>query len=111
MVIIPKFQEKVFWTKTSFTSPKHVTDTTPSKYIMDLKEKDIVHSINWEIAKQCSPYRCGTKKGDLCISEKYHILMGDPSCINKNSKLVQKCSHNNQNSPKCETTTTTLKLK
>ena len=73
------------------------TQTSLSKYVWELKEQHIEHSIKWQIVKRSSPYKCGSRICDLCISEKLFILTADPNvCINKNSELMQKCRHKNK---------------
>ena len=73
------------------------TQTSLSKYVWELKGQHIEHSIKWQIVKRSSPYKCGSRYCDLCISEKLFILTADPHvCINKNSDLMQKCRHRNK---------------
>ena len=73
------------------------TQTSLSKYIWELKDQQVEHSIRWQIVKKCSPYKCGSRSCDLCLSEKFFILTADPlGCINKNSELLQKCRHRNK---------------
>jgi hypothetical protein len=83
--------------KESFAKESKSSATTLSKHIWDLKGKGLPHSIKWEIVKRCGPYKCGTRRCDLCLSEKYYILEADSEhCLNKNSELLQKCRHANK---------------
>ena len=83
--------------KESFAKESKSSATTLSKHVWDLKRKGMPHSIKWEIVKRCGPYRCGTRRCDLCLSEKYYILEADSEhCLNKNSELLQKCRHANK---------------
>ena len=67
------------------------TQTSLSKYVWELKDQQVEHSIRWQIVKRLSPF-C-----DLCLSEKFFILSADPlNCINRNSELLQKCRHRNK---------------
>ena len=73
------------------------TQTSLSKYVWELKDQHIEHTVRWQIAKKCSPYKCGSRNCDLCLTEKFFILTADPlACINKNSDLLQKCRHRNK---------------
>ena len=83
--------------KQSFKKHKRKSETCLSKYVWELKEKNIAHKIKWEIIKKSVPYRCGTRFCELCLCEKYFILISDPvNCLNKNSELLQKCRHKNK---------------
>ena len=80
--------------KESLTKRSKSSATSLSVYVWKLIDKSIQYSIKWDIVKQSSPYRCGTRTCDLCLTEKLFILNADPStCINKNSDLMQKCRH------------------
>ena len=71
--------------------------TSLSKYVWSLRERGETPTVRWEIIKKCSPYVCGSRKCDICLSEKALILDSDPStCLNKNTELMQKCRHSNK---------------
>ena len=60
------------------------SETSLSKYVWELKDKNIEHAIKWEIVKRSAPYKCGTRFCELCLCEKYFILKSDPElCLNK----------------------------
>ena len=60
-----------------------------SKYVWELKDKDVNFSINWGIAMKSHKYICGSRKCDLCICEKLLIARGDPYVLlNKRDELV-----------------------
>ena len=83
--------------KQSLEKREKINETTLSKYIWDLKDKNTTYAIKWEIIQRSTPYRCGTRFCQLCLCEKYCILTSDPvSCLNKNSELLQKCRHKNK---------------
>ena len=69
-------------------------DTELSKYVWDLKDAELDASIRWEIAQRSVPYQCGSRKCDLCISEKSIIALADSeSLLNKRTELVSCCRH------------------
>ena len=83
--------------KQSLEKSDKSTQTSLSKYVWELKNQQVEHTIKWEIVKRSSPYKCGTRICDLCLSEKFFILTADPlNCINRNSELLQKCRHRNK---------------
>ena len=74
--------------------------TELSKHIWKLKEEgveDAESRIKWEIVQRAVPYKCGTRKCDLCLSEKLVIATADPNnMLNTRSELVSKCRHRNK---------------
>ena len=91
------FKQRYANHKQSLEKRAKSTQTSLSKYVWELKDQQIEHSIKWQIIKRSSPYKCGSRYCDLCISEKFFILTADPlACINKNSELMQKCRHRNK---------------
>ena len=80
----------------SFRIKSREKNTELSKYVWELKDKDVNFSINWDIAMKSHKYVCGSRKCDLCICEKLLIARGDPYVLlNKHDKLVSKCRHRN----------------
>jgi len=83
--------------KESFVKQSKSSSTTLSKHIWDLKGRGISYTIKWEIIRRCPPYKCGTRRCDLCLSEKYFILKANSEhCLNRNFELLQKCRHSNK---------------
>ena len=51
-------------------------------------------SLQWTLAH---PYTCGTRKCDLCLTEKLAIIKADPeSLLNMREEFVSKCRHINK---------------
>ena len=83
--------------KSSFLHQHQAKSTTLSKYIWDLKMQGTDYELKWEVLKQCSPYRCGARVCDLCLTEKLIILQAsEESTLNKHSEIMQKCRHRNK---------------
>ena len=83
--------------KQSFKSPNMANCTELSKYIWSLKEKNKQYSVVWNIAANAKPYNCGTRKCDLCLTEKLLILESDPGKIlNTRAEILAKCRHQNK---------------
>ena len=82
---------------TSFRLRSHEKETELSKFIWSLKDKGAPYSIKWSVASQAHPYRCGTRRCDLCLSEKTIIARSrHPGLLNKRSEIVSKCRHRNK---------------
>ena len=96
------FKERCNNHKCSFRKKSREKTTELSKYVWELKEKDINHIINWDFAMKSHKYVCGSRKCDLCICEKLLIARADPNVLlNKRDKLVSKCWQRNKYILKC----------
>ena len=74
---------------------EHATEL--SKYIWKLKDLGKAFILKWSIAAYASPYRCGTRRCDLCITEKYIIARaGQKRLLNKRTEFISKCRHRNK---------------
>ena len=85
--------------KNSFKNRQKEKDTELSKYIWNLKDKNITnYSIKWSIVKQTSGYNSVTNSCNLCLSEKLVIcnFRDKDRLINKRMDLVSKCRHENK---------------
>ena len=68
--------------------------TTLSKYCWQLKAKNIAHKIKWSIKSKAFPYQGGARYCDLCLEEKFIILMAPKDkTINARSEIMSKCRH------------------
>ena len=56
-------------------------------------EKPIMH---WSVIDHAKPYQNGSKRCNLCLTEKCHILTTPVNLINKRSELVSKYRHENK---------------
>ena len=78
----------------SFRHRESRTDTKLSELVWDLSDQGIQFSIKWSIVSKSHPYVCGSKRCDLCLSEKMAIARSrHPGMINKRSELMSKCKH------------------
>ena len=83
--------------KSSFNLEHKRKETELSKHIWNLKDKNVDYNITWKILKQTNPYSNTTKRCQLCLWEKYFIIMSDKSVtLNKRSELISKCRHSNK---------------
>ena len=80
--------------KTSFNNPLRKNATALSQYLWKLKTEDKPVNVKWEILHKSRPYKAGTRKCDLCISEKAAILKSNPAItLNKRNEICNKCRH------------------
>ena len=80
--------------KQSFLKEHKRNESSLSIYLWELKERGINANVTWSIDAQSFPYRCGSRKCDLCLTEKLAILKSDSSItLNKRSEILNKCRH------------------
>ena len=73
---------------------RHRQGTALAKHIWRLKDKNEEYSVKWSIFRRCAPYMCGSRKCDLCLTEKAAIILADPrTLINKKSEILGACRH------------------
>ena len=57
----------------SFRLRRYEHDTELSKHIWSLKDGNIEFNLKWRIKTKATPYKCGSRKCDLCLAEKVAI--------------------------------------
>ena len=81
----------------SFKHEKHQNSTELSKHIWQLKRNKKPFTINWSIASRAQSYNSESKRCNLCLTEKLHILNAEKhSLLNKRPELISKCPHENK---------------
>ena len=81
----------------SFKHRSYSKETELSKYIWKLIDQNEQFEVAWKIITKTSPYTSGTRKCDLCITEKMHIASADPTTLlNTRAEIVSKCRHRNK---------------
>ena len=81
--------------KRSFRVEAHRHETELSKYIWALRDEGVNDpSVTWSIARRAAPYKCGTRRCDVCLSEKLVIALSDPSStLNSRAEIISTCRH------------------
>ena len=76
---------------------KYSKETELSKYIWELKERDIIPQIRWSIVKRIKN-KVSSKSCQLCLSEKFYIIdnLNDNRMLNKRTEFISKCRHLNK---------------
>jgi hypothetical protein len=78
----------------SFRTESTRKETELSKYVWELKDQALEYDIKWNIAQRTVPYKCGTRRCDVCLSEKMMIATADPTTmLNKRAEIVSTCRH------------------
>ena len=91
------FKERYRKHKSSFNNRDYENDTELSKHIWALQDETKNFQIKWSVVKKASPYVCGGKKCDLCLTEKTLIGRSEPGeLLNKKSEIISKCRHKNK---------------
>ena len=81
----------------SFRHRECMNETELSKHVWNLKDHGLDNNLSWEIHKKTSPYQRGSKRCDLCLSEKVSNICADPdTLLNKRTELISKCRHRNK---------------
>ena len=79
--------------KNSFIDPD-ANQTSLSKHVWDLKQKNIKHSISWKIVDRAKPFSPVTGKCQLCLKEKFYILFHpELASLNSKSEIYANCRH------------------
>ena len=69
-----RFNNNTWW----FRYKRCSTDTELSKYIWKLSNDKIQSKIKWNTSTCASPYKCGSRRRDLCLTEMLKIMREDP---------------------------------
>ena len=82
----------------SFRHREHSTQSDLSKYIWELKDKNKEYSLKWNIEAKTSPYKSGSSRCNLCLTEKLKIAQhkNSETLLNKRAEIVSKCRHRNK---------------
>ena len=88
------FKERFSGHKSSFTHRAKSNASELSKHMWKLKDAGKNGQVEWEILQKAFPYQCGSRKCDVCISEKLQIITAEQSTLlNKRSELISTCRH------------------
>ena len=93
----PPFKRRYDRHNYSFRHATHRKETELSKYIWRLRDEGTEGEVKWEIIQKAIPYKCGTRRCDVCLSEKFQIAQAmrtsRATTLNKKSELVSTCLH------------------
>ena len=92
----PPWKERYRNHNCSFEKPYRRSESSLSKYVWKLKDNGFTPNVSWSIDTKSFPYRCGTRKCDLCLTEKLAILRNaheKKNTLNTRSEIMNKCRH------------------
>ena len=91
------FKDRLYKHRNSFKYKSKANSTELSKHVWELKNQGNPEPIiKWSIVDSATSYVNGSKKCNLCLTEKYHIINSPLALLNKRSELVSKCRHENK---------------
>ena len=91
------FKQRFTQHKLSLQNRKYANSTELSKHIWKLKDNKKNYTINWSTITSASPYNNKSKRCNLCLAKKLHIIKADKiNLLNKKSELISKCRHENK---------------
>jgi hypothetical protein len=81
----------------SFRNRKYRKATALSNHIWSLTDEGKDYTIEWEILAKTPSYDCGSRKCDLCLTEKTLIASSDQkNILNSRAEIISKCRHRNK---------------
>ena len=83
---------RVFWFEKKGDTEDDENQTELSNLIWTLTDNGTSYKLSWNIIDRARPYQPGKRTCNLCLSEKYHILVGS-HLINRKTELLNKCPH------------------
>ena len=88
------FKQRFYGHKSDMTNPNNRNNTSLANYIWSVKDRGEIPVVRWEILRSCKEYKTGTRKCDVCLTEKLMILKyKGPNSLNKRSELMYSCPH------------------
>ena len=88
------FKQRYTQHNLTFRNRKYASRTELAKHIWKLKEN---YKITWSIISSASAYNNISKRCNLCLTEKLHIIKADKARnLNKRTELISKCRHENK---------------
>ena len=89
-----EFKTRFLQHMSSFNTTLKKSSTTLARYVKKLKNQNFDFKISWSIKAKAHTFSSGSKKCDLCVTEKLTILKADPqTLLNKRDELLAKCPH------------------
>ena len=87
------FKQRWYGHKSDMTHSDNRGKTTLATYFWNCKDSGEQPTIKWSIVKKCKKYKCGTRKCDICLTEKLCILKSKEPLLNRKSELMGRCPH------------------
>ena len=89
-----EFKTRYYSHESSFRNHQHRNKTSLSQHIWKLKEQGEPFEVKWSLIAKSRPYSCGTRRCDLCTTEKYEIITNQSNqALNKRNEIANTCRH------------------
>ena len=90
----PPFKNRFYGHKGSFTHEERRKETTLSKHIWELKDRNSPFTLSWKIVSRAQPFCQVTGLCQLCTREKFIIGFKSEICsLNTRHELLNSCRH------------------
>ena len=90
----PPFKNRFYGHKGSFTHEENRKETTLSKHIWELKDRNSPFTLSWKIVSRAQPFCQVTGLCQLCTREKFIIGFKSEICsLNTRHELLNSCRH------------------
>ena len=90
------FKDTLYKHNDSFQYESKKNATELSNFVWENKHSNRETSVEWKILDKAKSYEKGSRKGMLCLAEKYHILFSKLNLLNSHSELVTKYKYENK---------------
>ena len=85
-------KEKLSDHRTSFKYEQYKNKSKLFSFIWEMKSKGQNFKIKWSVIRRSNPYKAGSKKYNLCLWEKLHIMTGyKDKLLNERNELIYFC--------------------
>ena len=92
------FKSRFYKHNGTFKNSSSEHETTLSGHIWKLKRQNLNYEINWSLVDRGTTFNHRTRKCNLCLKEKYHIMFKpETATLNKRSEFYSTCRHRTQN--------------
>ena len=96
MLVLQRTHLKIVDTNIDTCSNTKATQTQRSFRNMYGVLKRLLFLTQFYLEKSSKHTKTGNKTCNICLTEKYHIIMSPLTLLNKRSELISKCHHSNK---------------
>ena len=86
------YKDRLYRHRNSFRYENKINCTELSKHVWDLRKKGITdETIKWSILQKAPVYQNGSKRCELCLTEKNHMIFQKYKLVNRRDELLLNC--------------------
>ena len=91
------FKDRLYKHRNSLRYRNKINATELSKHIWNLRDNNVTNmEIKWSILDKAPAFKNGSKRCELCLTEKYHIMFQKLNLLNKRNEILSNCRHVNK---------------